>query len=87
MAIKRQGRDAIGVVTETGALGGELIRGWAGICAEFHKSRVQIWRDVRAGTFPAPIETGANSIAWFRSEVEEWKRSRPRRTYGAVQTA
>ena len=87
MAIKRQGRDAIGVVTETGALGGELIRGWAGICAEIHKSRVQICRDVRAGKFPAPIETGANSIAWFRSEVEEWKRSRPRRTYGAVQTA
>jgi predicted DNA-binding transcriptional regulator AlpA len=62
--------------------GGELIRGWAGVCADVGRSRVQIWRDVRAGLFPAPIETGPNSIAWFRSEVEEWKRSRPRRTYG-----
>jgi predicted DNA-binding transcriptional regulator AlpA len=59
----------------------ELIPGWAGICDEVPKSRVQIWRDVRAGRFPAPIETGANSIAWIRSEVEAWKASRPRRHY------
>ena len=63
---------------------GDLIRGWAGICAEVHKSRVQLWRDIRAGHFPAPIETGPNSIAWVRSEIEAWKASRPRRTYGAV---
>ncbi len=60
---------------------GELIPGWAGICKEVPRSRVQIWRDIRAGRFPPPIETGANSIAWIRSEVEQWKRSRPRRTY------
>ena len=62
----------------------ELIRGWAGVCAEVHKSRVQIWRDVRAGLFPAPIETGKNSVSWIRSEVEAWKASRPRRTYSAA---
>jgi predicted DNA-binding transcriptional regulator AlpA len=62
---------------------GDLIAGWAGICAEVPKSRVQLWRDIRAGLFPAPIETGPNSVAWFRSEVEDWKRSRPRRTYRA----
>jgi prophage regulatory protein len=65
----------------------ELIPGWVGICAEVHKSRVQLWRDIRDGRFPAPIETGANSIAWIRAEVEEWKRSRPRRTYGTAQAA
>lgn len=85
MTQARQGQDAIGIAPD-GAVG-DLIPGWAGICAEIHKSRVQIWRDVRAGRFPAPIETGANSIAWVRSEVEEWKRSRPRRTYGAAQAA
>ncbi len=62
---------------------GDLIAGWAGICAEVPKSRVQLWRDIRAGLFPAPIETGPNSVAWFRSEIEDWKRSRPRRTYRA----
>lgn len=60
---------------------GELIPGWAGICAEVPKSRIQLWRDIKAGRFPAPIETGPNSIAWFRSEIEAWKMSRPRRTY------
>ena len=66
---------------------GDLIRGWAGICAEVRKSRVQLWRDIRAGQFPAPIEVGANSIAWFRSEVDAWKASRPRRTYSSGEAA
>jgi prophage regulatory protein len=61
---------------------GDLIRGWAGVCAEVRRSRVQLWRDVRAGRFPAPVEIGANSVAWVRSEVDAWKASRPRRTYG-----
>ncbi len=80
MAAKQQ-------VLVTGHNVGDLIRGWAGICAEIHKSRVQIWRDVRAGRFPAPIETGANSIAWVKSEVEEWKATRPRRTYASPKVA
>lgn len=61
---------------------GELIPGWAGVCADVHKSRVQLWRMVRAGKFPQPIEVGDNSIAWIKSEVEAWKATRPRRTYG-----
>jgi predicted DNA-binding transcriptional regulator AlpA len=77
MTVKQQAEQAVG----------DLIRGWAGICAEVHKSRVQLWRDIRAGRFPQPIETGPNSIAWVRSEVEEWKRTRPRRTYSAVPQA
>ena len=43
------------------------------------KSRTQLWRDVRAGRFPAPIELGVNSIGWFEDEVEDWLDSRPRR--------
>ncbi len=60
----------------------DLIRGWAGICAEVQKSRVQLWRDIRAGKFPPPIEIGPNAIAWRRDEVGEWLAARPRRTYG-----
>jgi prophage regulatory protein len=63
--------------------GSDLIRGWRGVCAVTGKSRVQLWRDVRSGRFPAPIELGVNSLAWLRSEVEDWKASRPRRTYRA----
>jgi len=47
------------------------------------KSRVQIWRDVKAKNFPAPVDLGPNSIGWFEDEVDAWMASRPRRTYGA----
>ena len=46
-------------------------------------SRVTIWRRVRAGTFPAPVEIGINSIGWPELEISAWLESRPRRTYGA----
>ncbi len=46
-------------------------------------SRVTIWRRVRAGTFPAPIQLGENSIGWPASEITAWLDSRPRRTYNA----
>jgi prophage regulatory protein len=45
-------------------------------------SRVQRWRLVRAGTFPAPVQLGRNSIGWFEEEVEAWLASRPRVAYG-----
>jgi prophage regulatory protein len=70
-----------GTIESDGA--GDLIRGWRGVSAAIGKSRVQIWRDVRAGRFPAPVELGPNSIAWYRNEVDTWKAGRPRRTYRA----
>jgi predicted DNA-binding transcriptional regulator AlpA len=62
----------------------ELLRGWRAVSAATGKSRVQLWRDIRAGRFPAPIEIGANSVAWFKVDVDTWKLTRPRRTYGAT---
>ena len=47
------------------------------------KSRVQRWRDIKAGKFPAPIEIGPNKLGWYQDEVDAWLASRPRRTYGA----
>ncbi len=46
-------------------------------------SRSTIWRRVRAGTFPAPVELGVNSIEWPASAIAEWLENRPRRTYDA----
>ena len=45
------------------------------------KGRVQRWRDIKAGKFPAPVEIGANRIGWFEDEIDAWLDSRPRRTY------
>ena len=37
------------------------------------KSRTQIWRDVRAGKFPAPVSLGPNSIGWYSDEIDEYQ--------------
>ena len=90
MTRKKASRAAVGISpegTEGATPVGDLIPGWARICAEVHKSRVQLWRDIRAGIFPAPFELGPNRIAWSRSEIEAWKASRPRRTYSAADAA
>ncbi|SRR5216683_4347974 len=85
MTVKKAGRAAVGIAPggQSSPIG-DLIPGWDGICAEVPKSRVQLWRDIRANRFPPPIEIGPNRIAWLRSEVEAWKASRPRRTYQAA---
>jgi predicted DNA-binding transcriptional regulator AlpA len=67
--------------------GGDLVRGWAGATHETGMSRTQLWRGIRAGTFPAPIVLGPNSVAWFKREIDEWLASRPRRTYTAPAAA
>ena len=78
MIIKKAGKLAVSISPE-GV--GDLIRGCRGISAATGKSRVQLWRDIRARQFPPPIELGPNSIAWYRAEIEAWKASRPRRSY------
>jgi predicted DNA-binding transcriptional regulator AlpA len=77
----------VGLTADSAASDDELIRGWAELCVEVRKSRVQAWRDVKAGRLPAPIEIGPNSLAWYRREIRMWKASRPRRTYGAAEAA
>jgi predicted DNA-binding transcriptional regulator AlpA len=67
--------------------GRTIIKGWAGGSRKTGKSRVQLWRDVRDGRFPAPIELGRNSIGWFEDEIDHWLASRRRRTYGAAKAA
>jgi len=44
-------------------------------------SRTTIWRKVRGGEFPAPVQLGVNSVGWPEHEVEDWRNSRPRVHY------
>ena len=53
------------------------------VMARIGCSRVTLWRWVRAGNLPAPVELGRNMIGWREEEIEEWIQSRPRRTYGS----
>ena len=50
-------------------------------------SRSTIWRRVRTGTFPAPVELGVNSIGWPASVITDWLENRPHRTYSGERPA
>lgn len=44
-------------------------------------SRSTLWRKVRNGTFPAPVQLSQGCTGWWESEVAAWLASRPRVTY------
>jgi prophage regulatory protein len=58
----------------------KLIR-WPVVHEKTGKSRTQVWRDIRAGKFPAPVQIGPNSIGWYLDEIEAYTASRPRVSY------
>lgn len=65
----------------------QIIRGYNAMSKKLNgRSRVQIYRDVKAGRLPAPFELGPNSVAWFADEVDTALASRHRRTYADNQT-
>jgi prophage regulatory protein len=39
-------------------------------------SKTEIYRRIRAGTFPAPVRIGRKRIAFSADEIDEWIRSR-----------
>ena len=45
-------------------------------------SRTSLYRKLRVGAFPTPLELSSNAIGWHAHEVDDWIGSRPRRTYG-----
>ena len=45
-----------------------------------NQSRTTMYRKIRAGSFPAPVETGGR-IAFYEDEVEAWIASLPRVSY------
>ncbi|MEH8124075.1 AlpA family transcriptional regulator [Aeromonas veronii] len=45
-------------------------------------SKASIYRQVNAGTFPAPVRTGPRSVAWVVSEIESWIEEKRNLRYG-----
>jgi predicted DNA-binding transcriptional regulator AlpA len=41
------------------------------------QSRTTLWRHVRAGSFPTPLDIG-NKYVWRESDIRAWLDSRPR---------
>lgn len=50
-------------------------------------SRTTIWRRVRAGTFPAPVDLGNGLIGWPEPSIETWLRNRPSVPYASEHEA
>ena len=60
----------------------KLINGYKALSEKLGgRSRTQIWRDIKAGLLPPPIELGPNSRAWFDDEIDSNVAARPRRIY------
>ena len=40
-------------------------------------ARLYLWRGVKAGQFPAPLQLSPGRIAWTAGAVDRWVQSRP----------
>ena len=68
-------------------LGGQRFLSYADLEEHYGKSRVTLWRWVRAGLLPAPYETGPNSVGFSSQEIRERDARLTRKTYGQESAA
>jgi predicted DNA-binding transcriptional regulator AlpA len=47
--------------------------------AKGYGSRVTIWRKVKCGLFPSPVDDGTSHPIWLHEDIEAWKASLPHR--------
>lgn len=50
-------------------------------------SRTTIYRRVRAGTFPAPVDLGNGLIGWTDEVIDTWQRDLPSVSYAPAPKA
>lgn len=55
------------------------------VIARTRLSQTTLWRLVRAGDFPRPVNLGTRRVAWFEDEIDQWITTRPA-TKNAVDT-
>ena len=41
-------------------------------------SRSSVYRQMRHGSFPTPLQVGKRAVRWRQSEIEHWLATRPR---------
>ncbi len=67
--------------SETAAAGSAKMVRFAEVLTRTGLSRTTIWRKIRRGDFPAPIQLGANSVGWPEHEIDQYIANLPRVTY------
>ncbi len=65
-----------------GDYGGGAFLSYSDLEKHYGKSRVTLWRWVRAGLLPAPYEIGPNSAGFRSQEIRERDAKLKRKTYG-----
>jgi len=40
-------------------------------------SRVQLWRLIKAGEFPRPVQLSKQRSAWREADIDDWMAARP----------
>lgn len=53
------------------------------VCEITTLSKATIYREIKQGKFPAPIQLTDRSVGWLMSEIEEWinKKAKNRKGY------
>ena len=49
----------------------------ADVAARLGLSKASVYRMIKQGVFPQPIQLTASAVAWRVSEIEEWENARP----------
>ena len=62
--------------------GGQQFLSYADLERHYGKTRVTLWRWIRAGLLPAPYELGPNSVGFSSQEIREHDAKLKRKTYG-----
>ena len=61
---------------------------YAEVCRRTGQSRTGIWRLIRDGKFPQPVDLGTpRRVGFYESEVQDWIDARPRVSYGGREAA
>lgn len=47
------------------------------------KSRASVYRDIKTGTFPAPVLIGPRAVAWRSTDIDDWVVTRQARSAAA----
>jgi prophage regulatory protein len=58
---------------------GDRIVTWPAVRARVPMDRSTVYRQIRDGRFPAPVQLGVRRLAWRESDIDEWIASREAR--------
>ena len=82
---QRQSLDAPGL--NAPVIGGPLrLLRFSDVVSQTRLSKSEIYRRIRAGTFPSSLRLGARAVAWRESDIQNWIYALTADRYGTAST-